>query len=173
MIPNLMLTMANSHAVLEAYLGFSGALEKGALSARLREQIALVVAETNGSDYCLAAHSAVGKTVGLSDEEVLDSRRGISPDRRVEAVLLFARRLVEKHGKTALEDFNRLRRVGYTDEDIAEIVANVALTIFTNYFNQVAGTVPDFPGIPALQKDLSLTQKLGERGRFAKVSRKR
>ena len=63
--PNLMRTMANSPAVLEAYLGFSGALAGGTLPVKLREQIALAVAQVNGCDYCLAAHTAIGKSAGL------------------------------------------------------------------------------------------------------------
>ena len=91
MIPNLTRTMANSPAVPEAYLNFIGALAMGSLPATLREQIALAVAEVNGCDYCLAAHATTGKMVGLNHQDILDSRQGISPDRRVEAALQFAR----------------------------------------------------------------------------------
>ena len=98
MIPNLMRTMANAPAVLEAYLDFKGALAMGSLPATLREQIALTVAEANDCDYCLAAHSAVGKVVGLSVQDILDSRQGTSPVSRVEAALQFAQTLVCQRG---------------------------------------------------------------------------
>jgi uncharacterized peroxidase-related enzyme len=148
MTPNILRTMANSPAVLEAYLGFSTALKGGLLPAKLREQIALAVSEANGCEYCLAAHSAVGKMVGLSEEDILDSRHGGSPDSKVEAALRFASQMVEKRGWVSDEDVVRLRSAGYEDAEIAEIVANVALIMFTNYFNHVAETVVDFPPVP-------------------------
>ena len=150
MVPNLLRTFAQSPAVLEGYLGLSGALGKGVLPAKLREQIALAVSETNGCNYCVAAHSAAGKMVGLSDEDVADSRRGASPDSRVDAVLHFARRIVDEHGWVSEDDLEKIRAAGFGDAEITEIVANVALNIFTNYFNHVADTEVDFPVVAEL-----------------------
>ena len=147
MIPNLMRTMANSPAVLEAYLNAQGALAMGSLPAKLREQIALTVAEVNGCDYCVAAHAAVGKMVGLSHQDILDSRNGTSPATQVEAALQFARMLVHQRGWVGDADIARLRRLGYGDGEIAEILAHVALSLFSNYFNHVADTVIDFPAV--------------------------
>lgn len=154
MTPNLMRTLANSPAVLEAYLAFSGALSKGLLPTRLRQQIALTVAEANGSTYCLAAHTAIGKMVGLSEENILDSRQGVSPDSQVHAALQFVRQMVEKRGWVRDTDVWRLRKRSYGDAEISEIVANVVLNIFTNYFNQVAETEVDFPKVAASVKHL-------------------
>lgn len=151
MIPNIMRTMSHSPSVLEAYLVMNDALSGGALSPKLREQLALVVSEKNGCDYCLASHSAVGQMVGLSEEEVSDSRRGISTDSKVEAALRFASQVVDQRGRVADGALEFLRKHGYSDGEIVEIVANVALTLFTNYFNQVAGTPVDFPEIPVLE----------------------
>lgn len=149
MTPNVMKTMANSPAVLEAYLGFSGALGKGTLPAKLREQIALTVGELNRCEYCLSAHSAVGKMVGLSDEEIADSRRGVSPDRKTEAVLQFASKVVTERGWVSDDDVAALRAAGTTDAELAEIVAAVALNTFSNYFNHVAAPEVDFPEVDA------------------------
>ncbi|GMU80344.1 MAG: alkyl hydroperoxide reductase AhpD [Planctomycetota bacterium] len=149
--PNLMRTMANSPAVLEAYLGFSGALAKGALSARLREQIALVVGEANRCDYCLAAHSALGRLAGLKDDEIAGSRRGATGDAKIDAALAFARTVVVQRGVVSDEDLLALRSAGYGDGEIAEVVANVALNIFTNYFNHIAATEVDFPQAAKLE----------------------
>ena len=151
-----MRTMANSPAVLQAYLDFTSALSSGALSAKLREQIALTVSEVNDCDYCLAAHSAVGRMVGLSEEEVLDSREAISTDRKVETALRFARQLVENRGWVTDEDLSRVRDAGYDDGEIAEIVANVALINFSNYLDHVAETEADFPPVPALRSNRSI-----------------
>ena len=149
MTPNLMRTMANSPAVLEAYLGFRNALGAGVLSPKLREQIALTVSELNGCNYCLSAHSALGKMVGLGDEEIADSRRGVSPDRKTEAVLQFARKLVSERGWVSDDDMATVRAAGTSDAEIAEVVGHVAANIFSNYFNHVADTEVDFPDVEA------------------------
>ena len=150
-VPNILRTMANSPAVLEGYLEFSKALAKGRLSSKLREQIALTVAEANGCHYCLAAHSAIGKTVGLSEEAIEDSRQAMSPDSQTAAVLQFARKLVNERGMVSNTDLAHLHGVGFGDGDITEIIANVSLSLFTNYFNHVAETKLDFPKVSELQ----------------------
>ena len=149
MIPNLMRTMANSPAVLESYLGFRNALGAGVLSPKLREQIALTVSELNGCQYCVAGHTAFGKIAGLSDEEIADSRRGVSPDRKTEALLRFAREVVSQRGWVSDDDLATVRAAGTTDAEIAEVVAHVAVNIFSNYFNHVAGTEVDFAPVEA------------------------
>ena len=145
MTPNLIRTMANSAATLQGYLGLSGAVASGRLSAKLREQIALAVSESNQCDYCLAAHSALGKAVGLSQVQTQQARRGIADDDKTAAALRFAKRLVEDRGHVSDGELDRVREAGYSDGEITEIVANVALHIFTNYFNHVAQTEVDFP----------------------------
>jgi AhpD family alkylhydroperoxidase len=145
-----MRTMGRSPAVLEGYLAFSDALSRGALSAKLREQIALAVAEENSCDYCLAAHCAIGKTVGLSPAQIAGARSGGEHDAKIEAVLALARTIVRQRGQIDDDDLSAIRRVGYGDGEIAEVVAAVALNVFTNYFNHVAQTTVDFPVAPAL-----------------------
>ena len=145
LVPNLTRAMANSPAVLEGYLGLSGALGKGRLSAKNREQIALAVGQANLCDYCLAAHSAIGKMVGLTPEQILDSRRGTAVDPKSDAVIRFARKVVDERGRVSDADIADVRAAGLNDGAIAEVVANVALNIFTNYFNHVAETDIDFP----------------------------
>lgn len=148
--PNIMRTMANSPAVLQGYLDFSGALSKSQLSAKFREQIALTVSEANDCRYCLAAHSAIGRTVGLSEEAIRDSRRGESPDTKEATALEFTRLVVSNRGQVSDDEFATLRKAGFTDGEITEILANIALTLFTNYFNHVAGTEVDFPAASEL-----------------------
>ncbi|WP_010583968.1 carboxymuconolactone decarboxylase family protein [Schlesneria paludicola] len=145
LVPNMTRAMANAPAVLDGYLSLSGALGKGGLSAKAREQIALAVGEANGCDYCLAAHSAIGRMVGLTVDEILDSRRGTSVDSKSDAIIRFARQVVEKQGRVTDTDLADARTAGLDDAAVAEIVANVALNIFTNYFNHVAETDIDFP----------------------------
>ena len=151
MAPNLMRAMANSPAVLEAYLQFSAALGRGDLSPKTRERIALAVAQANSCDYCLRAHSAIGKTVGLTTEQIRDARLGTAVDSRVNAVLKFATQLVEQRGIVSDSDLAATRDAGVSDAEITEVVANTALNLFTNYFNHVAETEVDFPKAEELE----------------------
>lgn len=151
MVPNLIRTFGNSSAVLQAYLGFSGALEGGVLSAKLREQLALAVGQANQCGYCLSAHTAIGKMVGLSEEEILDNRQASSTDAKTQAALQFATSVVINRGLVSDKDYASLEQAGYTNEEIAEIIGAIALNLFTNYFNHIAETEIDFPAAPAIE----------------------
>jgi uncharacterized peroxidase-related enzyme len=145
--PNMMKTMAQSPAVLEAYLNFSGALGGGNLTARLREQIALISAEVNGCGYCASAHTAIGKMVGLDEDAILAARNGNAADAKTDAALKFARAVIVNRGEVSNADLQAVKDVGFSDGEVGEIVANVALNIFTNYFNEIAKTDIDFPKV--------------------------
>jgi len=145
--PNMMKTMAQSPAVLEAYLNFSGALSGGKLSARLREQIALISAEINGCGYCASAHTAIGKMVGLDEDAILAARNGNAADAKTDAALKFARAVIVNRGEVSDADLQVVKDAGFSDGEVGEIVANVALNIFTNYFNEIAKTDIDFPKV--------------------------
>lgn len=147
LVPNMTRVMANSVPVLEAYLGFSGSLGHGKLSAKLREQIAIVVAETTSCSYCLSAHTAIGKLVGLNPAELAAARDGTSEDARSTAALKFSQNLVIRQGDAKDADIAALRAAGFSDGEIAEIIANVALNLFTNFFNKAAGVEVDFPKV--------------------------
>jgi len=149
--PNMMKVMANSPAVLEAYLSFNGALGNGALDAKLREEIALEVGEQNSCQYCVSAHTAIGKLTGLTDSEINQAREARSGSARNAAALQFARQLVMKRGRATDADVEAVRRVGFSDGEIGEIIAHVALNIFTNYFNNTAEVEVDFPKIALRQ----------------------
>lgn len=151
MTPNLMRTMANSPAVLDAYLQFSGSLGHGVLSAQTREQIALAVGQANSCDYCLSAHTAIGKSVGLRPEQIRDARQGTAVDRKSAALLKFTTQIVEKRGFVSDADIAAVREEDVSDAEITEVVANTALNLFTNYFNHVAETEIDFPAAEQLE----------------------
>ena len=146
-VPNMMASMAQSPAVLEAYLNFSGALGGGSLNAKVREQIALAVAEANTCDYCASAHTAIGKMVGLKDGEVENARHAQAEDAKVATILTLAQRLVLSKGRLTDTELSKARAAGLSDGEIQEVVANVALNIFTNYINHVNDPAIDFPTI--------------------------
>jgi uncharacterized peroxidase-related enzyme len=149
--PNMTRVMANSPAVLQGYLSFSGALAAGALDPKLREQIALEVGEQNSCQYCVSAHTAIGKMTGLSDSEIEAARDARSALPKNTAALAFARQIVAKQGRPSDADLEAVRRAGFNDGEIAEIIAHVALNVFTNYFNNSAQVEVDFPKIALRQ----------------------
>jgi uncharacterized peroxidase-related enzyme len=145
--PNMMKTMAQSPAVLEAYLNFSGALGGGKLNARLREQIALISAEINGCGYCASAHTAIGKMVGLGEDAISAARDGNADDAKTDAALKFVRTVIVNRGEIPDADLQAVKGAGFSDGEIVEIVANIGLNIFTNHFNEIAETDIDFPRV--------------------------
>lgn len=149
MVPNMTKVMANSPAVLQAYAQFSGALSGSTLSAQLREQIALLTAEANACTYCLSAHSALGKMVGLNQAQIEGARNRESADPRSFAALKFAQSIIDLRGGVGESDIKAVRAAGFSDAEIAEIVAAVALNIFTNFFNRAFDVDVDFPRVEA------------------------
>jgi uncharacterized peroxidase-related enzyme len=144
-VPAMMRTMANSPAVLDAYVALSGALGRGTLGGKLGELVATTIAEANGCTYCLAAHAAIGGLIGVPAEALHAARTANSGDARTAAALRFAQRVTETRGQVTDADVADARAAGFTDGQLGELVAHVALNVFTNYFNLVAGTVSDFP----------------------------
>jgi uncharacterized peroxidase-related enzyme len=146
-VPNMMGAMAQAPAALQGYLSFSQALGGGALPAGLREQIALAVAGQNTCDYCASAHTAIGKGAGVAADELTRNLHGESRDPKTQAALTFAKSVVAKRGFVEDAELETLRGAGYSDGDIVEIIGNVALNIFTNYFNHIAEPAIDFPEV--------------------------
>ncbi|WP_306358120.1 MULTISPECIES: carboxymuconolactone decarboxylase family protein [unclassified Nocardia] len=148
--PNMTKAMVNSPAVLQAYLGFSGALGGGKLPAAVREQIALLVAQENGCDYCLSAHTYIGTNLaGLQATDTERARRGQGTDPTAQAALTLAAAVVRTRGGIEDADVKAAREAGLGDEEIAEVLGNVALNVFTNYFNKAGGVEIDWPVVRA------------------------
>ncbi len=149
-VPNLFRLVSNSPHALEGYLNMSGALSKGKLPAATRERIALAVAEINGCNYCLSAHTYLGKNLAkLDDAEMTANRSGTSNDPKAEAAVRFAAKVTRTRGQISDADFAAVKLAGYTDAQILEIVQHVALNTWTNYVNEVFKTEIDFPVIEA------------------------
>ena len=146
-VPNMTRVMAASRVVLESYLGFSGALSGGLLDAKTREQLALLTAQENHCDYCLSAHTAIGKMVGLKHEEIVASREGDGSNPKTTAALTFSKRILDTKGQISEADLTAVRSAGFSEGEIAEIIAHVALNVFTNYFNIATDVDIDFPKV--------------------------
>ena len=143
--PNLMRSLANSPAVLGSYVNFYTALASGLLDSKLHDQIAIVVAEANGCEYYLSAHTALGEKAGLTEKQLILAREFDTGDGRVDAALKFAHDIVAGRGHITAVQFEAVRQAGYSDGEIVEIIGHVAMNIFTNYFNNINQTEVDFP----------------------------
>ena len=147
MVPNLFSTFANSPAVLDGYLKFSESLSQGQLSARQRELIALAVGQENQCQYCLSAHTAIGKGAGLSDQDITLAREGKAADNFDNMIVKFAVEIVKSRATINSDQLEALRSVGVNDSLIMEVIGNVALNLLTNYTNHIAATEIDFPAV--------------------------
>ena len=149
-VPNMFRLISTSPQSLEGYLGLSGALGKGTLPAATRERIALAVAEVNGCNYCLSAHTYLGKNLAkLDDAEITANRSGASNDMKADAAVRFAAKVSRERGHITDSDLSAVKLAGYTDPQVIEIVLHVALNTWTNYFNEVFKTDIDFPVVEA------------------------
>ena len=146
-VPNLFRVLGTAPAALQGYLSFNTALADGSLSPKVRELIALAVAETNQCAYCLSAHTFIGGKLGLTQQDLADARQANAADPRTDAILKLARNIVVQRGELGATGLEQARHAGLTDGEIVETVAHVALNIFSNYVNHIAGTVVDFPEV--------------------------
>lgn len=148
---NIYKGLANSPAAIQAYMGMAKALGSAKLGKKEQEVIQLAIAEAQGCHYCLAAHTDVGRRFKLTEEQMLGARRGhIEDDPKLNAVARFALSMHEKRGFVSDAEIAEIRKHGYGDPEIAEMVASYALMIYTSTFNHVNDTVVDFPEPPAL-----------------------
>lgn len=145
--PAMFRAVANSPTALRSMWGSFGALGSGTLPAVLAEQIAVAVADRNRCEYCLAAHTALGRKAGATRAAMAAAQAGESDDPSTAAVLRFALAIVEERGGVSGEDVAAVRAAGLTDEEIVEVIAHVALNLFTNYVNVALDVPVDFPAV--------------------------
>lgn len=150
MVPNIYQGLGNSPVALEGVLHTDGLLKKGALSGAEIEAIKLAVSQAYGCDYCLAAHTLLGRKAGLSDEDAIRIRRGDFDKPRIGALITFVNSALQPQARVSDADLGALRDAGYSDAQIAETVQVIAQTVFTNLFNRVHKTELDFPAAPAI-----------------------
>ena len=145
--PAMFQAVSNSPVALKSMWGSFGALAGGTLPAKLKEVLAVAIADRNECEYCLAAHTALGRRAGATTEELTLAQAALSDDPRSKAALEFALKIVERRAQIADEDVAALRRAGFDDEGIVEIIAHVALNLFTNYLNVALQVPVDFPAV--------------------------
>lgn len=148
-IPNLIKVFGNSPATLQTYLSLGELTSSGNFTNKYREQLALAIGEENECNYCLSAHTAIGKMNGLTDEQTEQSRQGLADDSKAQAGLQFAQAVTKNRGQVSSEAIKAVKDAGYNDGDILEIVLNVVSNTLTNYVNHIAETEIDFPNVEA------------------------
>ena len=146
--PKMMATFAQSPIAFNAWATLLGSLSK-ALDVKTRDSIGLAVSEVNCCDYCLTVHSFTAKHMArLPADEIILARKGHASDPKRDAAVQFARKVIETRGKVSDADLNAVREAGYTDANVMEIVALVAMYSLTNFFNNVFDHDKDFPAVP-------------------------
>jgi uncharacterized peroxidase-related enzyme len=148
--PNFIRVLANSPKALEGFLGLYGAAEAFSFDKAMQERIALAVAESNGCEYCVSAHAAIGRRAGLSNAEMQLNRQGASAETKAAAVVTFARALNDNLGEITPAEFDAARAAGLSDAEIVETIAVVALNIFTNILGKATRVDIDFPKVELL-----------------------
>ncbi|OWW21213.1 carboxymuconolactone decarboxylase family protein [Noviherbaspirillum denitrificans] len=146
-VPNFLKVFANSPVALKAFLGLFGIAGTGSLDPLTRERIALALAQQNSCEYCLSAHTALGRTAGLTGAEMDSNRAGTSQDAKAAAAVKFARSLVEHNGEVTTAEIAEVRNVGYSDSDIVEIITHVGMNLLTNILGKASRVEIDFPKV--------------------------
>lgn len=147
LVPNFLKVFAHSPAALRAFLGLHGIAEEGSLEPQTRERIALALAQQNSCEYCLSAHTAIGRKAGLTGNEIEANRAGTSEDARAAVAVKFARALVEHTGNVTTAEIIEMREAGYSDADIVEVITHVGMNILTNILGKASRVEIDFPKV--------------------------
>lgn len=148
MTPNFLRVLAQSPAALRAFLGLHTIAGDGVLEPATRERIALAIAQQNGCEYCVSAHTAIGRRAGLDNAEMAANREGRSGNARAAAAVQFARRLMAETGDVSGADLAAVRAAGYSDAELVEIIVHVAMNALTNILGRAAQVDIDFPRVP-------------------------
>ncbi|GAA5176532.1 carboxymuconolactone decarboxylase family protein [Niveibacterium umoris] len=147
MVPNFLKVFANSPVALRAFLGLHGVANEGSLDAATRERIALALAQQNACEYCLSAHTAIGRKAGLTGDEISANRAGTSQDAKAAVAVKFARSLVEHGGDVTSAEIAAARAAGYSDADLVEIITHVGMNVLTNILGKASRLEIDFPKV--------------------------
>lgn len=149
-VPNLYATYAHSENALENYLTLSNA--KTSLKAKEKEVVNLAVSEVNKCNYCLAAHTAIGKMNGFNDEQILELRSGsASFDNKLNALAALAKNITENRGvaeETVVEDFFN---AGWSKENLIDTIVLVGDKTISNYLHKTTNVPIDFPIAQSLE----------------------
>lgn len=133
-IPNLYATIGHSSSALKSMLETEASLaHDSSFSAKEREAINLVVSQVNACDYCLAAHTAIAKMRGFTEDETVEIRKGSFSDAGLDAAIKLAQSIANNKGNAGNAALENFFNAGYDEKALVELTALVALRSFTNY----------------------------------------
>lgn len=148
-VPNLYATMAYSKSALGTYLALQSA--PSSLTSKEKEIVNLVTSQVNDCEYCLAAHTTIGKLNGFTDEQILEIRSGaVSFDPKYNALAALVKSFVENSGKVSAAAVNNFYEAGYSNEQLVDTIVLIGDKTITNYLHAVTKVPVDFPAAPAL-----------------------
>ena len=147
-VPNLYATIAYSRNGLEKYLAYQNA--KTSLSNKEKEAVNLIVSQVNNCEYCLSAHTVIGKMNGFTDEQVLDIRKGKASDPKLNALVQLAAEITKTRGYANPEFADNFFAQGYTNENLVDVIIQVSDKTAMNYLHNLTKVAVDFPLAPAL-----------------------
>lgn len=151
-VPNLYAYYANNETALGDYLTLQN--RKSTLRAKEREVINLVVSQVNECDYCLAAHTAIGKMNGFSEKETVEIRKGeVSFDEKLGALARFVRETTEKRGKPSREAVEAFFAAGYTEAHLVDVLIVIGDKTISNYLHGVTQIPIDWEPAPPLSEE--------------------
>jgi uncharacterized peroxidase-related enzyme len=141
-VPNLFGVFAESPAALQGALAISEAFSKSSLSLAEQQLVMLAVSEANDCEYCVAAHSTIGKRMAKVDPALIDATRRRQPlaDPKLDALVTFTRKVVEQRGFVADSEVTALLATGYSKAQLLEVLLGVGMKTFNNYVDHVAHT---------------------------------
>ncbi|MCX7096922.1 MAG: carboxymuconolactone decarboxylase family protein [Methylococcales bacterium] len=147
MTPNFLRVFANSPSALRAFLGLHSIAGEGSLDPQTRERIAIGLAQQNTCEYCLSAHTAIGRKAGLDSAEIAANRAGTSQDEKAAVAVKLARSLVDNRGEVTTAEILEARNVGYSDAEIVEIITHAGMNFLTNMIGKASRVDIDFPKV--------------------------
>lgn len=156
MVPNLYATIGYSANALESYLNFQGAQAKGSFNAKEREAVFLAVSQVNGCAYCQAAHTALGKMNGFTEEETIELRQAKSENPRLNAIVALAADITASHGKPAEENVENFFLQGFDNAALIDLISLVADKTLANYVHNITQITVDFPAAQPIEEAVAV-----------------
>ncbi len=143
-VPNIYAAMAYSDNALKDYLQFSNI--KTSLSPIEKEVVDLAISQVNGCRYCQSAHTAISKMKGLSENQILELRHGKATwDKKLNTLSLISKEIALTKGKVDKATIEAFYNVGYTKENMVDLVMAVGIITVTNTFHNLTNIEIDFP----------------------------
>ncbi len=148
-MPTLFRCMANSESIFEGFLGLNGSFANAKIDPKYSKMVILRTSQLNHCEYCVCAHTQMAKDAKLlDDEQCLNARKGIGIDDKSTYMLKFVDKIHKTAGFVSDEELAEMKKHGFNDGEIVEIIGAMSLATMTNYLSHVGEPDIDFPKVP-------------------------